>query len=52
MGNPMKSVSKEAVRKATLEAVAIAIGVFAALYADNWNEEQKISSLHASSWMA
>ncbi len=37
----MKSVSKEAVRKATLEAVAIAIGVFAALYADNWNEDRK-----------
>jgi hypothetical protein len=45
MGNPMKSVSKEAVRKATLEAVAIAIGVFAALYADNWNEERKDQQL-------
>ncbi len=41
----MKSVSKEAVRKATLEAVAIAIGVFAALYADNWNEERKDQQL-------
>ncbi len=37
----MKSVSKDAIRKAMLEAAAIAIGVFAALFADNWNEDRK-----------
>jgi len=31
---PMKSVNKEAIRKAMLEAAAIAIGFFAALFAE------------------
>ena len=41
----MKSVSKDAIRKAMLEAAAIAIGVFVALLADNWNEDRKDQQL-------
>lgn len=41
----MNSVNKNSVQKAMLEAAAIAIGVFAALLADNWNEDRKDQQL-------
>lgn len=37
----MKSTRSDYIRKILLEATAIAIGVFVALLADNWNEERK-----------
>ena len=41
----MKSVNRDAIRKAMLEAAAIAIGVFAALLAENWNEDRRDQQL-------
>lgn len=41
----MTSISRDSIRKVMLEATAIAIGVFAALLADNWNEERKEQQL-------
>ena len=37
----MRKFNRDAIRKAMLEAAAIAIGVFVALLADNWNEDRK-----------
>lgn len=41
----MPSISRNSIRKVILEAVAIAIGVSAALLADNWNEDRKDQQL-------
>ena len=41
----MPSTSRNSIRKVMLEAVAIAIGVSAALLADNWNEDRKDQQL-------
>ena len=41
----MTSISRDSIRKAILEAAAIAVGVFLALLADNWNEERKEQQL-------
>ena len=41
----MKTSNRVAIRKAMLEAAAIALGVFAALLADNWNEDRKDQQL-------
>ena len=41
----MKILIRDHIRKVILEATAIATGVFAALLADNWNEERKDQQL-------